>query len=57
MRAVCFVNRIEFDFGGNVFRSSLTLGDVDNSGEMALVAGNASGDLAVFKVCIFGIQS
>ena len=49
MRAVCFVNRLEFDFGGNVFRSSLTLGDVDNSGEMALVAGNASGDLAVFK--------
>ncbi|KAJ1521491.1 hypothetical protein ONE63_003156 [Megalurothrips usitatus] len=49
MRAVCFVNRLEFEFGGNVFRSSLTLGDVDNSGEMALVAGNASGDLAVFK--------
>lgn len=49
MRAVCFVNRLEFEFGGNVFRSSLTLGDVDNSGEMALVAGNANGDLAVFK--------
>ncbi|KAK3917380.1 KICSTOR complex protein ITFG2 [Frankliniella fusca] len=49
MRAVCFVNRLEFEFGGNVFRSSLTLGDVDNTGEMALVAGNASGDLAVFK--------
>lgn len=50
MRAISLVNRLEFDFGGNVARKAITLGDVDNDGNNELVIGNESGELVIFKV-------
>lgn len=50
MRAVNFVENIEFDFHGPVVRNGLALGDVDNDGNYELVVGNESGDISIFKV-------
>lgn len=50
MRAVSFVENIEFDFAGPVLRNGLALGDVDNDGNDELVVGNEDGDLCIFKV-------
>lgn len=50
MRAISLVNRLEFDFGGNVVRNGITLGDVDNDGNNELVVGNEAGELVIFKV-------
>lgn len=49
MRAVSFVENIEFDFAGPVLRNGLALGDVDNDGNDELVVGNEDGDLCIFK--------
>ncbi|XP_075213476.1 KICSTOR complex protein ITFG2-like isoform X2 [Lycorma delicatula] len=49
MRAVRFVERLEFDFTGNIFGNAIKLGDVDNDGQPELIVGNSVGDLAVFK--------
>ncbi|KAL1124610.1 hypothetical protein AAG570_001234 [Ranatra chinensis] len=49
MRSVCFVERIELEFVGNVLEKALCLGDVDNDGENELVVGGVSGDLFVYK--------
>lgn len=49
MRAVCFVNRLEFEFNGNMFQNAIALGDADNDGEIELTVGNMNGDLALFK--------
>lgn len=50
MRNVSLVNRIEFDFKGNVVRKGLTFGDVDNDGEMEFIIGNSDGEVVVLKV-------
>lgn len=52
MRAVSFVENIEFDFTGPVLRNGLTFGDVDNDGNQELVVGNEEGDLSIYKVFI-----
>ncbi|GLH05277.1 Uncharacterized protein GBIM_10917 [Gryllus bimaculatus] len=49
MRAVCFVERMEFQASGNVFPNSMALGDVNNDGDSELVVGNTSGELTIFK--------
>ncbi|XP_065835930.1 KICSTOR complex protein ITFG2-like [Oscarella lobularis] len=48
-RSVCFVNRVELHFKGNVFSQALCLGDVDNDGRNECIVGNVEGSLAVFK--------
>lgn len=53
MRAISLVNRLEFEFTGNVVRKGVTLGDVDNDGRNELIVGNESGDLIIFKVRYF----
>lgn len=50
MRAISLVNRLEFDFGGNVVRKGIALGDVDNDGNNELIIGNESGEVVIFKV-------
>ncbi|CAH0547712.1 unnamed protein product [Brassicogethes aeneus] len=49
MRAISLVNRIEFEFTGNVVRNALCLGDIDNDGCIELIIGNETGDIAIFK--------
>ena len=49
MRAVSFVERLEFDFAGSVFRNGLAFGDVDNDKSNELVVGNESGEVCIFK--------
>jgi len=49
MRAVSFVDRIELDFSGSVFKNAITLGDVDNDGMYELVVGNQNGEVFIFK--------
>jgi hypothetical protein len=49
MRAISLVNRIEFQFMGNVARNAITLGDVDNDGCNELIIGNTKGEVAIFK--------
>ena len=49
MRAVSFVDRLEFDFPGCVFKNAIALGDVDNDGMHEFVVGNQSGDVFIFK--------
>ena len=48
MRAVSFVDRLELDYSGSVFKNAITLGDVDNDG-MHEVGGNQNGDVLIFK--------
>lgn len=50
MRAITLVNKIEFEFSGNVVKNALVLGDVDNDGSNELVVGNQNGDVDIFKV-------
>ncbi|XP_011312464.1 integrin-alpha FG-GAP repeat-containing protein 2 isoform X2 [Fopius arisanus] len=49
MRAVNFVDRLQWDIAGNVFRHGLAIGDVDNDGDNELVVGTSKGDLLIFK--------
>lgn len=49
MREVSFVQHLEFEFKGNIAKSAISLGDVDNDGDSELAVGNLQGDLAVFK--------
>lgn len=49
MRAISLVDRLEFDFSGNILRKGLTLGDVDNDGVSELVVGGELGNVSVFK--------
>lgn len=49
MRAVRFVERLEFDSSGNIFGNAITLGDVDNDGQPELIVGNSNGEVVVFK--------
>ncbi|XP_017774191.1 PREDICTED: integrin-alpha FG-GAP repeat-containing protein 2-like [Nicrophorus vespilloides] len=49
MRAISLVNRLEFDFGGNVLRNAITLRDVDNDGNYELIVGNEKGEVVIFK--------
>ncbi|KAK5640395.1 hypothetical protein RI129_011206 [Pyrocoelia pectoralis] len=49
MRSISLVDRLEFDFSGNVLKKGLTLGDVDNDGVCELVVGGETGNVAVFK--------
>ncbi|CAH1785778.1 unnamed protein product [Owenia fusiformis] len=49
MRTVSFVERLEFDFPGNLFNQALGVGDVDNDKCNEIVAGNMNGELMVFK--------
>ena len=49
MRSVCFVDRIELEFEGNVLQNAVCLGDVDNDGKSELVVGGVKGELCVFK--------
>lgn len=50
MRAISLVDRLEFDFTGNVMRKGITLGDVDNDGTNELIVGSENGEVAIFKV-------
>nr|XP_050040935.1 KICSTOR complex protein ITFG2-like isoform X2 [Dermacentor andersoni]XP_054930483.1 KICSTOR complex protein ITFG2-like isoform X2 [Dermacentor andersoni]XP_054930484.1 KICSTOR complex protein ITFG2-like isoform X2 [Dermacentor andersoni] len=49
MRAVSFLDKVEYEFIGNFMQHAICLGDVDNDKNIELVAGNLQGDLAVFK--------
>lgn len=49
MRAISLVNRIEFEFRGNVARNAIVLGDLDNDGSNELVIGSDNGKVAIFK--------
>jgi len=49
MRAVSYVDRLEFEFNGNLLKDAITLGDVDNDKNNELVVGNVSGDIVIFK--------
>lgn len=52
MRAISLVNRIEFEFRGNVARNAVVLGDLDNDGCNELVIGSDNGKVAIFKVLV-----
>ncbi|XP_059170642.1 KICSTOR complex protein ITFG2-like [Physella acuta] len=49
MRTVSFVERIEFEFPGNIMTQAMVLADVDNDMSNELVVGNIEGDIAIFK--------
>lgn len=49
MRAVSFLDKVEYEFVGNFLQDAICLGDVDNDKNIELVAANLHGDLAVFK--------
>ncbi|XP_013793831.1 KICSTOR complex protein ITFG2-like [Limulus polyphemus] len=49
MRAVSFVDRIQFQFNGNICKDAIALADVDNDGCHELTVGNVQGDLAIFR--------
>ncbi|XP_037507965.1 KICSTOR complex protein ITFG2 [Rhipicephalus sanguineus] len=49
MRAVSFLDKVEYEFVGNFMQHAICLGDVDNDKNVELVAGNLQGELAVFK--------
>ncbi|XP_023242288.1 KICSTOR complex protein ITFG2-like isoform X2 [Centruroides sculpturatus] len=49
MRAVSFVEKVEFNFPGNICKNAIVLGDVDNDDNNELVVGNINGELAVFR--------
>jgi len=57
MRAVSFVDRLELDFSGSVFKNAITLGDVDDDGMHELVVGNQNGDVYIFKGTINQIST
>ncbi|KAM7287010.1 KICSTOR complex protein ITFG2 isoform X3 [Ixodes scapularis] len=49
MRAVSFLDKVEYEFVGNFLQDAICLGDADNDKGIELVAANLHGDLAVFK--------
>lgn len=49
MRSVCFVDKLELDFTGNILADAIALGDIDNDGENELVVGTINGELSIFK--------
>lgn len=49
MKIATFVDRYKFEVPGNVFKSAVVLGDVDNDNDIELVIGNMEGDLYIFK--------
>ncbi|XP_046443270.1 KICSTOR complex protein ITFG2-like isoform X2 [Daphnia pulex] len=49
MRAVSYVERLEFDFPGSVFKNAFLFGDVDNDKCEELVVGNENGDVYIYK--------
>lgn len=50
MRAVNFVQRLQWDINGNVLTHGIVIGDVDNDGDNELVVGTSEGELYIFKV-------
>lgn len=49
MQIATFADHIDFDVPGNVYKSAIALGDVDNDNDIELVIGNMEGDLYIFK--------
>ncbi|XP_025415225.1 KICSTOR complex protein ITFG2-like isoform X1 [Sipha flava] len=49
MNIATFVDHFDFELPGNVFKSAVALGDVDNDNDIELVVGNMEGDLYIFK--------
>lgn len=49
MDIATFVDHFDFELPGNVFKSAVALGDVDNDNDIELVVGNMEGDLYIFK--------
>lgn len=49
MRAVSFLDKVEYEFDGNFLQDAICLGDADNDKGIELVAANLQGHLAVFK--------
>ncbi|GAM27919.1 hypothetical protein SAMD00019534_110950 [Acytostelium subglobosum LB1] len=49
MRHISLVDRIVFNWKGNVFRRAITLADVDNDGDNELIVGSLEGNLTIFK--------
>ena len=49
MRSVTFVNRLTFNFKGNVLPNACLLADVDGDGKVELCVGNSHGQIAIFK--------
>lgn len=49
MNLATFVDHYDFEVPGNVFKSAIALGDVDNDNDIELVIGNMEGDLYIYK--------
>jgi len=49
MKIATFVDHYKFEVPGNIFKSAIALGDVDNDNDIELVIGNMEGDLYIFK--------
>ncbi|RWS09632.1 integrin-alpha FG-GAP repeat-containing protein 2-like protein [Dinothrombium tinctorium] len=53
MKCISLVDRIKFEFEGNIHKNAIAFGDVDNDSCNELVVGNLAGALSIFK----GMQS
>lgn len=49
MNLASFVDHCDFEVPGNIFKSAIALGDVDNDNDVELVVGNMEGNLYIFK--------
>lgn len=49
MKVATFHQHYDFEVEGDVFKSAVVLGDVDNDSDIELVIGNMKGDLYIFK--------
>jgi hypothetical protein len=49
MRSITFVDRLTFDFHGNIAQNAICLGDFDNDGNYEMCVGNSLGYLAIYK--------
>lgn len=49
IKIASFVDHYDFVVPGNVFKSAVALGDVDNDNDVELVIGNMEGNLYIFK--------